>query len=196
MPRKYSMERRNADVGETRQRIVDATMALHNEKGILATSMQDIAARAGVALGTVYRHFPSLDVLVPACGARNMELNPPPALETFAGLGNEARIPAIFAALYAHYEALERAYFVGHAEAPKLRVLQSLMEQADAYVRSLVSGAVAPLHPTEEGYGLAVVMADFFTWYAFNRAGFSSNDAAGIAAGIVLAHLINEEGGA
>ncbi|HET8951451.1 MAG TPA: helix-turn-helix domain-containing protein, partial [Solirubrobacteraceae bacterium] len=64
-PRNYDMSKRAAAAGLTRRRIVDATRELHTERGIAGTSWDDIAARAGVGVGTVYRHFPSLDELVP-----------------------------------------------------------------------------------------------------------------------------------
>ena len=53
------MDKRRAAVEETRQRILEATLALHTEKGIFGTSWQDIAKRADVSVGTVYKHFPS-----------------------------------------------------------------------------------------------------------------------------------------
>ena len=62
------MTRRASAAAQTRRRIVEATRELHIEQGIAATSWDDIAARAGVGVGTVYRHFPSLDELIPACG--------------------------------------------------------------------------------------------------------------------------------
>src|SRR5918992_4527727 len=67
-PRRYDMTKRAAAVEETRRRIVEATMDLHASKGILATSWEEIARRADVAPATVYRHFPTLDELLPACG--------------------------------------------------------------------------------------------------------------------------------
>ncbi len=72
------MGKRAAAVAETRARIVEATMELHGERGIHATSWEEIAKRAGVAIGTVYRHFPSLDELLPACGERSLERLAPP----------------------------------------------------------------------------------------------------------------------
>ena len=81
-PRKYRMDRRKEAVEETRRRIMDATVALHGEQGILATSWEDIAQKADVALATVYRHFPSLEELVPACGERITAFIKPPTLET------------------------------------------------------------------------------------------------------------------
>lgn len=67
--RKYRMRQRAAAVDDTRRRILQATSACHRERGISATSMEDVAHRAGVAVGTVYRHYPTLDNLVDACGA-------------------------------------------------------------------------------------------------------------------------------
>jgi AcrR family transcriptional regulator len=196
MPRRYSMERRTAAVDETRQRIVDATVELHNEKGVLATSMQDIAARAGVSLGTVYRHFPSIDELVPACGGRSLELNPLPTPEVFAQLDSGPdRIRSLFDALFAHYESMERPYFVGRAEASHLPVLQTALEQAEGYLRSLIREAVEPFAPSEEGLGIAIAMADFYTWYAFTRAGFTSAQAAATASDVVIARLSSGESG-
>src|SRR6516165_7673957 len=68
VPRKYKMETRAAGVDQTRQRIVHATVEAHRELGIQATSWDEIARRAGVGVGTVYRHFRSLEELLPACG--------------------------------------------------------------------------------------------------------------------------------
>src|SRR5918997_33011 len=50
-PRKYDMTRRASAVAQTRQRIIDATLQLHGEQGVAATSWDDIAARAGVGVG-------------------------------------------------------------------------------------------------------------------------------------------------
>ena len=68
-PRKYDMTKRAEALEATRKRIVDATVAAHRELGIQATSWDEIASRAEVGVGTVYRHFRSLDELLPACGA-------------------------------------------------------------------------------------------------------------------------------
>jgi AcrR family transcriptional regulator len=63
------MRKRAAQAQATRERIAHATLVCHGRKGVAATSWEDIAAEAGVAIGTVYRHFPSYDELLPACGA-------------------------------------------------------------------------------------------------------------------------------
>ena len=87
------MGKRAEAVGATRSSIVEATMELHGERGIHATSWEDIARRAGVAIGTVYRHFPSLDELLPACGELSLERLAPPDPETAHELFVGARSP-------------------------------------------------------------------------------------------------------
>jgi AcrR family transcriptional regulator len=52
-------ERTEARLAEVRERIVAAALAQVAEGGYASASVQAVAARAGVATGSVYRHFPS-----------------------------------------------------------------------------------------------------------------------------------------
>src|ERR671916_1415087 len=108
-PRKYTMGKRRAAVEETRRRILEATLELHSEKGIFGTSWQDIANRADVSVGTVYKHFPSLEELVPACGELMYAITRPPSLEDAPRIFAEAysleeRVGRLVAELFAFYE--------------------------------------------------------------------------------------------
>src|SRR2546429_6712457 len=49
-----------------RQRVIDAAMELGAEGGYDAVQMRDVAARAQVAMGTVYRYFSSKDHVLAA----------------------------------------------------------------------------------------------------------------------------------
>lgn len=49
-----------------RQRLIDAAMVLGAEGGYEAVQMRDVAARADVAMGTLYRYFASKDHLLAA----------------------------------------------------------------------------------------------------------------------------------
>ena len=57
-----------------RQRVIDAAMALGLEGGYEAVQMRDVAARADVAMGTVYRYFTSKDHLLAATLVHWVEL--------------------------------------------------------------------------------------------------------------------------
>jgi TetR/AcrR family transcriptional regulator, cholesterol catabolism regulator len=50
-----------------RERVIEAAMELAGEGGYDAVQMRDVAARAQVALGTIYRYFSSKDHLLAAC---------------------------------------------------------------------------------------------------------------------------------
>jgi TetR/AcrR family transcriptional regulator, cholesterol catabolism regulator len=56
-----------------RQRVLQAALTLGAEGGYDAVQMRDVAASAEVALGTVYRYFPSKDALLAAAMVAWME---------------------------------------------------------------------------------------------------------------------------
>ena len=68
-------EFRPAAQRERRQRILDATLALASRGGYEAVQMRAVADRAGVALGTLYRYFPSKIHLLVSGLAREIERN-------------------------------------------------------------------------------------------------------------------------
>jgi AcrR family transcriptional regulator len=51
-------------VADTRRRLVDAAMELFTEQGFDATSVDEIAARAGLGRTTYFRHFPTKEDVV------------------------------------------------------------------------------------------------------------------------------------
>jgi len=94
MTRSYRLKRRAEDQAQTRQRIVEATIALHQAKGVAATSVNDIAARAGVGKATVYRHFPDEMALLGACSGQYFRRHPfpdPEAWRVLAGARDRLR---------------------------------------------------------------------------------------------------------
>src|SRR3546814_12182522 len=55
----------------TQERIEQVTLALFAEKGVDRTTIGDIARAAGIADGTIYRHYPSTEELVWQLFSRN-----------------------------------------------------------------------------------------------------------------------------
>ena len=136
------MDKRKAAVEETRQRILEAALALHSEKGIFGTSWQDIAHRADVSVGTVYKHFPSLDELVPACGELAYAIIRPPSLEDAPQIFAEAnsleeRLGRLISELYTFYERGAPYIETDFQE----RRLAAVVEW-EAYMRSTIAGLV------------------------------------------------------
>lgn len=68
--RQYNNSLRQDQAAQTRERILDAAVALLAEGGDSDVAMPDVAARAGVSLRTVYRNFPTRDALLDAVANR------------------------------------------------------------------------------------------------------------------------------
>ena len=83
--RPYVQRVRGEQVADTRARIVEAIMQLHQEIGPRNTTVSAIADRAGVERLTVYRHFKDEAAMFAACSHRYLELNPPPELSDWSG---------------------------------------------------------------------------------------------------------------
>lgn len=71
------MSGRRVDAARNRTRVLEAAVDEHARHGS-ALGMQEVARRAGVGIGTVYRHFPSRQALIEAiahpCFQRGLQL--------------------------------------------------------------------------------------------------------------------------
>jgi len=68
----------------TRTKILNAALALFRKQGFDATTMRDVAKRAGVALGAAYYYFPSKEAVVMAYYERIQDDHAVQAREAFA----------------------------------------------------------------------------------------------------------------
>ncbi len=108
MKRPYQQKRRAEAQTETRQRIVEATIELHQSQGLAATSVSDIARRAKVGKVTVYRHFPDEAALVNACSGLYFERHPFPDIEPWLPIQDPGeRLRRGLADAYAYHRATE-----------------------------------------------------------------------------------------
>lgn len=171
--RKYRMRKRAEGLDATRERIVEATAALHYEQGVAATSYVQIAERAGVGPATVYRHFPTLGLLVEACGAHVNEAMQPPLPENaqtvFAGLGTrQQRLERLVAELDEFYG--RGAAWLGIAARDRDRVpeLDAFLRQVAAGVEALVREAIGA-GSAEAVIRLVTALADVAVWLSLKR---------------------------
>ena len=88
--------RTRARLAATRERIVEAAREQVAEGGYVSASVQAVAERAGVATGSVYRHFPSKAELFAEVFRRasQRELDVVTAVTTDESLGAEERVAA------------------------------------------------------------------------------------------------------
>ena len=111
MSRPYTLKRRGERQEETRQRIVDATIELHQTIGPTATTISAIAESAGVGRVTVYRHFPDELALARACSGQYLEQNPPPDPERWRTIADaEERLRTALEETYAYHRATQRMF--------------------------------------------------------------------------------------
>jgi len=106
--RKYEKKRRAERQEETRRRIVEATVALHETKGMVQTTISAIAEKAGVQRLTVYKHFPDERALFSACSGHWAAANPPPDPASWTQITDlEARLKVALAEVYAYHRRTE-----------------------------------------------------------------------------------------
>ena len=186
-PRAYRLSRRAQSAAATRQRIVEATQALHAEQGVADTSMKQIARRADVGVGTVYHHFPTYDDIVSACGAATFARADPPTAEMLAGCRSiRARIERMVEAVFACYERVPE---LEHARGDrrKLPVLDRDLTGFERRLADFVSAAAAPAGARIER--LAQALTEFAVYRALTARGLSPRQAAAEIAALLTATL-------
>lgn len=174
MPRKYRMSKRADESQKTRDRIIQATMELHDEHGIAATSYPMIAERAGVAPANVYRHFPTRGFLVQSCGMHVWaEMQPPvpdAAPAVFAGIeGLEDRLVHLVDEIEAFYS--RRGYRLGIAARDRgvIPEIDGFLSAVEAGLGAFVREALRPSSPSETAIAVAISLLDYPAWAAMAR---------------------------
>lgn len=133
MTRKYDMKRRAERQQKTRQRIVEATVEMHQTMGMARTTISAIAEKAGVQRLTVYRHFPDERALFSACSGHWSAANPPPEPASWTQIADpEERLRVALTEVYAYHRRTEpmMAHVVRDAQVHPLT-----REMAEPYLR-------------------------------------------------------------
>jgi AcrR family transcriptional regulator len=162
-------------VARTRETIVASARSLHAERGLAATSWEDIAERAGVSTATVYRHFPSLAELVPACARTIFDLIQPLTLEqanaTFGFLRRAADRFDQLVRYSAHCYSVGAGWLhAAHRERDFVPELDAALEIIESSLRVLITAA-AGRRLTKADHGVLFVLCDFPTWWSLTASG-------------------------
>jgi AcrR family transcriptional regulator len=167
--RKYELKARAEKQEETRRRITEAALALHEEVGPARTTVAEVARRAGVTRVTVYTHFPEERELFAACQGHWLALHPPPSLDPAAGL------EAVLAALYAWYRETAPV-------SEKVQRDRTALPELDALLRESGDALIGELAKALGGGPLIALALDFWTWRLLASEGLTDEKAAALMA--------------
>jgi AcrR family transcriptional regulator len=172
--RKYELKARAEKQAETRWRITDATVQLHEEVGPAKTTVAEVARRAGVTRLTVYNNFPEERELFAACQGHWLEQHPLPPL--YPGEGVEA----VLRSLYAWYRETARM-------AENVRRDRAGLPALDALMRDTADARMSALAAALGGGPLIALALDFWTWRRLSAEGLADDEAAALMARVVSA---------
>ncbi|HEY7630083.1 MAG TPA: helix-turn-helix domain-containing protein [Thermoleophilaceae bacterium] len=182
--RKYELKARAEGQEDTRRRIVQATMELHQEVGPARTTIAEIARRAGVNRVTVYNHFPEESELVAACQRHYLSLHPPPDLADELAIEDPAqRVRAVLRSLYRSYREREPMAVKILRDRSAVPALDALLAQTlDPAQAALTDVVAASLGRGRRKRALVALALDFWTWHRLTSEGLSDNEAADLMA--------------
>jgi AcrR family transcriptional regulator len=183
--RTYELKARAEGQRLTRERIVQATMELHEEVGPGKTTIAEIARRAGVQRLTVYNHFPEEAELFGACQAHWMDLHPLPDLSPALACDDPTeRVLKALRGFYGWYrENIQR----DRGTVPALDALMA--RTADARLAQLTDALAAGFRNRSRraaGQRALIRLAlDFWIWHRLDCEGLDDETAAALMASAV-----------
>ena len=126
-----------ADAARNREKLLGAAVSVFSECGVDA-SLEAVAKRAGVGIGTLYRHFPTRDALIEAAYRAEVA-----SLAEAAGALLEEHAPdqalALWLDRFVEYAAAKRGMLVA------LRAMSERRDDFFAPTRVAIDGALARL---------------------------------------------------
>ena len=172
--RKYTKTRRAELQEQTRDKIVEAAMTLHEELGPRATTISAIAERAGVQRLTVYRHFEDDIAIFQACSSRWFELNPPPDPSLWQELAPAAqRTEEALLNIYTYYAdtaTMLSGVIRDEAEVPALHeVMKSFRSYLDRIGNDLLKAWQPESKKRKDIKALINHALQFSTWQSFSQ---------------------------
>ena len=194
MVRSYRMKKRAAAHDETRERIVRATMALHDEQGVATTSFADVAERAGVGPATVLRHFPTIGSLVMACGQHVAgEMRPPSPVDAervFAALATtRARLEWLVSELEAFYRRGSLRLIAAANDRDRVAELDQFLIMVDAGIEAFVRRAIVDEKLTEPFIPVLMALCSISVWQWMKHANFTAPERQGILVDILVSAM-------
>ena len=170
MKRRYELKERARRQAETRQRIVEAAVALHTSLGPARTTISGIAEEAAVERHTVYAHFPDERTLFRACSAHWRAQHLIPDFASLAKIEDpERRLRRALTEMYAWYESVEPHLALFVRDAPLVAAGAETLAETTAKIGAFAD-SVARDWPRRKAVRAAIGHAlEFETWRSLVR---------------------------
>jgi len=176
--RKYELKQRAEQAADTRRRIVETVVGMHQTVGPAATSISEVARRVGVQRQTVYNHFAEEQELFAACSAHWRALHPAPDPAGWTDLRDGLR------ELYAWYRETEPMTANVLRDAEVLPALKAVLEPGrDAYLAEVRRVLSKPFGRSRRVAAALAVATDFHVWRSLSD--LPEEEAVELMAGLV-----------
>jgi AcrR family transcriptional regulator len=189
--RKYELRIRAERQRETRERIVSATVGLHQERGPARTTIAEVARRAGVERLTIYNNFPTEGELFAACQGHYFAAHPPPdPAPAFALTDPAQRMHTVLSGLYPWYRECELMIGNSLRDRAALPALHALLSHTvDVQLATLGDALAASWsrrrHAQVRLRAAVAVALDFWTWQRLTSEGLDDEAAAQLMGDLV-----------
>ena len=190
--RKYELKARAESQERTRRRIAKAAAELHEKVGPAATTVAEIARRAGVSRLTVYKHFPDNATLYEACSAHYRSEHPLPDLEPALAIKDPVdRVRSVLALIYGEfYRDTQRMIRNLSRDRGFDPALDALMQKTRDAFLDWLAGELAGVFEPSSGDQLRAIIGlalDFWTWDRLTGEGLDDDEAASVMTDAVAA---------
>jgi AcrR family transcriptional regulator len=186
--RRYELKARADSQRRTRERIVQATMELHQEVGPARTTIAEVARRAGVQRLTVYNHFPDEQELFGACQAHWLALHPLPDLTAALALADPVeRVRVVLHGYYVWFRETESMSEKVDRDRSAVAALDAVLAQtADVALGQLADALAGAFNDRRRvavrRRALIGLALEFWTWRRLSRQGLDDDAAAALMA--------------
>jgi AcrR family transcriptional regulator len=163
--------RREQIKAETKRLILDAAYELFDQKGYAKTTMRELAAKAGVGLGTIFQHFPDKSALLLSAFTEDLNQIAIQAYDTMPQTTMRDQCEHLVSRIFEFYaskpqlarELLREGLFSGH------QATRRLMDQEKALSQQMVLLYEQAVKRGElrEGLDLPLVASGFWAIYFF-----------------------------
>lgn len=165
---------------------------MHDEQGISATSVRDIADRARVAPSTVLHHFPRMDDLIRACGELSERLLPMPSETVLVGAsGTFERVRRMARSMFAWWAEVGPGFDHLRVDRRRIPAVDAWMANLARRHRELAAAALG--EDDDRRIRLLVALTTADAWTGLRASGADPASAAADVAALLVSSSSSKE---